>query len=305
MTSGNEIRVEKPWKTVLKTYIEKAGVMFVLGGVDTGKSTFIRWIANELLSNGVKPAIVDCDVGQSDIGPPTTIGMAVIKKRFSSYDEISADGLYFTGDVKPEGKLLQGLTGTIKMVEKARKADCSHIILNTTGWIHGAAIFYKHCKIDAILPQILVAFQKERELYPVTSPYRRMNSIKSFFIIPTSHARQREREERRKNREEHFSRYFHDAQLLAISTKKVGISGTHFPLTEDKIQDLLIVLIDDLGEHRALGIVRAYNTKTKMLEIESPFNDSPNEIRRIHFEHYRYNIVISQTEGINLFEENY
>ncbi|MCD4784237.1 MAG: hypothetical protein K8T10_10500 [Candidatus Eremiobacteraeota bacterium] len=288
MTLGDKIRVEKTWKTVLETYVEKGGVMFVLGGVDTGKSTFVRWIANELLYRGVKPAIVDCDVGQSDIGPPTTIGMAVIKKHFSGYDEISADGIYFTGDVKPEGRLLQGLTGTIKMVEKAKTESCSHIILNTTGWIHGAAIFYKHCKIDAFSPGMLVAFQKEKELYPITSPYRKMTSINSFFIVPTSAARQRDRDERRKNRSEHFFRYFKNAPLLAIPAKKMGISGTYFPIDGERVQDLLVALIDNSGEHRAIGIVKAYNTKIKMLEIKTPFDDKPNKIRRIHFEHFRY-----------------
>lgn len=289
MTLGNEIRIEKAWKSVLETYVEKGGVMFVLGGVDTGKSTYVRWIANELLSLNVKTAIVDCDVGQSDIGPPTTIGMAVIKKHFSCYDEISADSIYFTGDVKPEGRLLQGLTGTIKMVEKAKGESCSHIILNTTGWIHGAAIFYKHCKIDALSPGMLVAFQKEKELYPITSPYRKMSSIKSFFITPTSSARQRDRDERRKNRAEHFSRYFKNAPLLAIPAKRVGISGTHFPIDGESVQNLLVALIDNSGDHSAVGIVRAYNSKIKMLEIKSPFDDNPNKIRRIHFEHFRYN----------------
>lgn len=44
----------------------------ILGGSDTGKTSLVEYIANLLVSK-FKVGIVDCDMGQSHIGPPTTI----------------------------------------------------------------------------------------------------------------------------------------------------------------------------------------------------------------------------------------
>lgn len=46
--------------------------IMVLGGADTGKTTLIEYLA-DLLANKFSVGIVDCDTGQSHIGPPTTI----------------------------------------------------------------------------------------------------------------------------------------------------------------------------------------------------------------------------------------
>ena len=52
--------------------------MLIVGNTDTGKSTFGAYIINEALKIGLRPAIIDADIGQGDLAPPNTIGGAVI-----------------------------------------------------------------------------------------------------------------------------------------------------------------------------------------------------------------------------------
>jgi len=48
---------------------DRPGVTLLLGATDTGKTTLIRQLACSLALHG-RTAIIDCDVGQSSIGPP-------------------------------------------------------------------------------------------------------------------------------------------------------------------------------------------------------------------------------------------
>lgn len=300
MDYSNDIQIEKEWTAILQIFENLGGISIVVGGVDVGKSTFIRWLANELLVKGVRPAIVDCDVGQSDIGPPTTIGMALIQRHFACYEDISADEIYFVGSVQPSGHLLQGLTGTFRLANKALAKGATHVIVNTTGWIEGAAIIYKQCKIDALRPSVIVAFQREKELNAIVSAYKRMNSTSLHFLSPSPQVQVRERELRRARRAQNFDRYFRDSVLIALSVGRVGISGIEFPLTVERVKGQLIALIDDYDNHKALGIVETFNYKNRQLEIRTPFKGNISRIRRLHFE----NFLFTEGKGDDYSGEN-
>ena len=51
----------------------------VLGGTDSGKTTFCQYLLGRLKSQFLT-AYIDCDPGQSVIGPPTTVGLNVYPK---------------------------------------------------------------------------------------------------------------------------------------------------------------------------------------------------------------------------------
>jgi polynucleotide 5'-kinase involved in rRNA processing len=62
------------WRAVVKNIVEHAGAkeglkVLVLGDSNAGKSTFCLYLANRCISAGMKPCIVDSDIGQSDLGP--------------------------------------------------------------------------------------------------------------------------------------------------------------------------------------------------------------------------------------------
>ena len=88
--------------------IENPGVVFLMGALDTGKTSFGQILAQRAVAAGVRTAIVDADVVQSTMGPPTTTGMrgCDASTDFSTEGLRVADGLGFVGSLVPKGHLL-------------------------------------------------------------------------------------------------------------------------------------------------------------------------------------------------------
>lgn len=288
MIEENNITTDEKWLNVLDHYKRTGGILCCLGGVDTGKSTFVRWIANELVKAGKRPAIVDCDMGQSDIGPPATIGMAVIKAPFSGYGELTADDIYYMGGIQPTGQLMQCLTGVVRMTQRAGRMEASHILINTTGWIDGYGLFYKQSKIDAVLPSVIVAMENKRELRHITAAYKMMNSIRIFYLKPSPHIARRDTEHRRALRKQAFEKYFTDSATLDFDGGKTGISGIRPPLNWGKISRQLVALVDNKGKHAALGKIIDFDDRRKTIRIYTPYKSAIEMIKRIHFENFGY-----------------
>ncbi len=108
---------DKNWQ-LLVNKMEKetaGGIIYIIGSNDSGKSTLCRFLG-ENLSKDFRTAYVDCDPGQSLIGPPTTIGLEPL---FPSDNEKPNPYFYFVGSTTPRGHLLQSLAGIKKLSDKA------------------------------------------------------------------------------------------------------------------------------------------------------------------------------------------
>ena len=62
---------------ILSKGLLQTGICLILGGSDTGKTTLAAALT-KLLAKHQPVGIVDADIGQSHIGPPTTAGWAVV-----------------------------------------------------------------------------------------------------------------------------------------------------------------------------------------------------------------------------------
>jgi polynucleotide 5'-hydroxyl-kinase GRC3/NOL9 len=98
------------------------GVVLLLGGIDTGKTTFGIELLRRATGAGIPAGIVDADIGQSTVGPPTTVGL----KLGAGMEQVTretvraADGLGFVGSITPRGHLLGLVTATAKLTSRAR-----------------------------------------------------------------------------------------------------------------------------------------------------------------------------------------
>jgi len=104
------------WKKALKeilSYTTSPVVVTVIGGVDSGKTSFCVYLANNVVKKGLKVAIIDADLGQSDIGPPSTIGFCHVTASIKDLFEIKAENAFFVGLTSPNRSInlvLEGLT---------------------------------------------------------------------------------------------------------------------------------------------------------------------------------------------------
>ena len=123
--------------------------VLVIGGPDTGKTTLARALAAQMDN----AALVDLDMGQSNVGPPATVAWG----RSSGDGEVRAEEFYFTGSLSPPGSLLPTLAGARYMLDCALAA-CERAIIDTTGLVAGpVGLVLKQYKIELLSPDVVVA----------------------------------------------------------------------------------------------------------------------------------------------------
>jgi polynucleotide 5'-hydroxyl-kinase GRC3/NOL9 len=130
-----------------------AAMILVIGGADTGKTSLIEELVDELSRESLI-GIVDADIGQTHLGPPTTVAWGKVKGGFKGWDRITIEDFYFTGAISPPGNLLPLTVGTKLMADKAL-AGCDRVFVDTTGLVEDpVGRVLKQQKIDILAPDV-------------------------------------------------------------------------------------------------------------------------------------------------------
>ncbi len=210
---GDNLKLNnKAWND-LASLIGKNDTVMVIGRVDTGKSTLIKFLASKLNS-----FIVDADIGQSDVGPPTVVSLG---RKSSSCDKLEMIDGYFVGSTTPARHLLQMVVGTKKMADRAP----GPAIINTTGYVHGRpGRALKTYKIESIIPGLLILMERDREL----DYYRTFeNTGIEILRLPVSpEVVAKSKDDRRREREKAFREHFAGARDLRIDLAAYGLERT-------------------------------------------------------------------------------
>lgn len=252
---NQEYQINTDWKRLTEQIVMPNQRVLVLGASDTGKTTFCRYLIDAATTAMMKVALVDADIGQSQIGPPTTVGMKLYgptdttntntsetknfksDTRTSEINKInskieldsSADAIYFVGALSPQRNLLPILTGTRLMVDSAVDADADFIIIDTTGYVHdGAATMLKQQKIDLICPNHIVCIGRTKYLERIIGSYHNLNMLTIHYLQPHKLVRTKSSEARKGNRIKKFNEYFEDSDIQEIPFDQIKGSRTPF-----------------------------------------------------------------------------
>jgi len=213
--------------TQLVSDFHKPQIVFVIGAPDVGKTTFCCMLANAAVEAGLSTMIIDSDVGQSDIGPPTTIGLGRVHRMIGDLSEAEYVAGFFVGHVSPAGHLLPMVVGTKLMVDKAIANGAQFIIVDTTGLVKGlVGRELKLQKVRLIKPTSLVAIERGRELLHLLVVLERLKWLRVFRLDAPATARQRDKETRKSHREHKFRLAFKDAKEVEIPLSEVALLNT-------------------------------------------------------------------------------
>ena len=297
-----DITAPKQWHALLDVLEREKGIAMIIGAIDTGKSTLAKFLIFKLCQRGLKVALVDADIGQSFLGPPTTIGVSSFKSDPNWKLLLSPPEIFFVGSVTPEGYFPIHLEGVKRMVDKAISMATDVILVDTTGFVLGdTGRELKRRKIDLISPRFILALQKSEELEPILEHYNESPSLRIFRLPLSEHVRPRSMEERKIYRDGRFREYFKNSSVLELSIQEVRIEGeVHDPNGDTlpldwalRISGLLIGLKDSNGETLALGVIRNYIEEKKVVRVLTPLGDS-EKVKTIH---------LSSLKVIPLYEE--
>jgi polynucleotide 5'-kinase involved in rRNA processing len=257
------------------------GTIALLGGIDTGKTSFGLGLAEAARSRGISVAYVDADVGQSTIGPPACVGLKYCNAlaRVDASTVARADELGFVGSHSPDGHLVPLLTGTARLVHRAREAGCEIVVVDTSAMISGpyAEILQYH-KLDLIRPASVVGFQRGEELDPILGLANRFLPAQTTALKVESTVLERSAEERLASRERSFAASFNPP--LFRWRVKPTVFMPSLPLDVDlrRLDGLLVGLEDGRGRCRGIGVLE-YDGRENVLRMVSSVKEGARGLR--------------------------
>jgi polynucleotide 5'-hydroxyl-kinase GRC3/NOL9 len=281
-----EISASKEWFPLLEAIKQEKGIAILLGATDTGKSTLAQFLISSLCQQGLKVALVDADIGQSFLGPPTTIGFSVFKSDPDWHLILSPPEIFFVGSITPEGHFSVHLKGVKRMADKAASYGVDVILVDTTGFVSGeGGKELKQRKIDLLSPRLILALQKSNELEPILEHYKGNPHLRIIRLPLSEQVRPRSMDERRMYRTDKFQAYFKQSVIQELAFERLHIegevldpNGEALPLDWAlKINGLLIGLKDSNDETLALGLIRSSIAEKKIVRVSTPLR----EIERI------------------------
>ncbi len=162
----------------------------LIGASDTGKTTFAMEAINILILRGRLPvAVVNSDIGQSEIGPPGVVGLGWLPSDprpapIRSLGNIPLVAGGFVGATSPAANPMEWVTQTAQMVNLT---DQMHprpvsIMIDTPGYVTGSGVNALRSLIGLIRPNLILAFASGEELEPIIRPLA-MLSVPNLQIL--------------------------------------------------------------------------------------------------------------------------
>jgi polynucleotide 5'-kinase involved in rRNA processing len=260
--------------------VAQPGTVLLLGGIDAGKTTVALELLRRGLQSGLSVGLVDADVAQSTVGPPTTVGLRCPRPEDLTREGLRvADALSFAGAITPRGHLLSLVAATTKLVADARARSCELIVVDTTGFVSGLyGQLLKFHKLQLISPHYVLAFHRGGELEPLVGIARRFTSaeVVEHYVRPDLPARTVE--ERMVFREEQFAAYF-EAGVSRWKVKPSVFMPTLPPEFDLALLDGIVVGMED-GQGSCAGIgVLEYDDDQNVLRMVTPVTHGVRGLR--------------------------
>ena len=259
-------------QSVYERLLSEPGAVFLLGGVDTGKTSFALELVRRAGEAGLRCALVDSDIQTSTVGPPTTIGLKYFEPGADLSAEAlrAADALSFVGAISPRAHLLPLVTGTAKLVRRARQEGCDLVVVDTTSLVSGIyGQTLKYFKLDLIHPEYVVAFEQGGELEPIVGIAQRFTPSEVIEVDVPPQVVPRSVDDRTIFRENQFAAYFAGG-VSRWRVRPTVFMPTLPPEFDLAMLDGLVVGMED-GNGACVGIgVLEFDASEDFLRMVSP-----------------------------------
>jgi polynucleotide 5'-hydroxyl-kinase GRC3/NOL9 len=202
------------------------GTLVIAGASDTGKSTLACYLFQALCRKGRRVAYLDADVGQSTLGLPTTLNLALAAELGDdSFPPGGPEASFFVGATTPRGHMLPVVVGAYRLQQKALALGADAIVVDTTGLVEraqgGKAL--KQWKIALLAPSLVIGLQRSRELEPILWPLRREGQVRVVELPVSPHVVARIREARITRRRQRLAGYFEGARPHTVAWREMAV----------------------------------------------------------------------------------
>jgi len=259
------------------------GIVVVLGGADTGKTTLCTFLSNYLLSEDRQVAVVDADIGQTDLGPPTTMAAGEVRTKVTNLSQIKPSQRLFIGLTSPgyaKGKVVRSIK---RLVGYHTKPGIT-VIVNTDGWVSGSeAALYKLRMLDELHPDITLGVG-DGDISSILETGNRA----TLLVGSPDTIKERTRIDRRELRSLGYQKYLYGASLRTFRMN--GVKLRHCMATEgmnlgrvsrsslDNLKDTIVGFLDADDLLLEIGVLKHVVPSTRTVKIWSRVSNAPAKI---------------------------
>ncbi len=211
------------WDEVLSELTSGTGNILLLGGTDTGKTTFVNQIINRFIQTGQSSAIIDADLGQSEIGPPCCVALGYPNNEVKALSEIKPERLVFVGNTTPVDNLLELVTGIQRL---AAIGNGRRLVVDTGGYIQGfGAQRLIRSTCDLLTPDHIVLLQRDNEMHAISKLLKSRSIWKIHQPGVPDCIGGKARNYRIQRRVLKFAAYFSDASMHSFDLDDIALVG--------------------------------------------------------------------------------
>ena len=277
-SSSREIRgstLPTGWSEASEVLQQTLGVVVVIGDVDSGKSSLCTFLANEAIKRGLKVGIIDADVGQADLGPPTTITSSMAERPILDLQQLKPETSFFIGDTSPSS-VPEKLIHFLVRLKDDLVSSSDIVLVNTDGWIADTlAARHKLRLLSETSPALILGLDKGGELDPILQ----LATGTILKLESSSFAKTRTKEDRKKARDASYKRFLNGSKLLKIGLGKVKLrmfdqpQQTLFAGSKD-FRGLITGLLNADDSLDSIGRVKEFHGGTALVETHA--QETPN-----------------------------
>ena len=267
------------WHTTVEAILglqKRPAVVMILGAADCGKSSLCTYLVNKLIDGKCKVAVLDGDLGQSDIGPSATVGYGLTSKQISELYDLRLKNAFFVGVTSPLTAMSKTIEGLVTMEAEILKGQVDFVLVNTDGLVDGeVAVKYKADLVKSLKPDIIIGIQKQGELNPVITCLE----IPVFTVEPSFALNPRTPEKRKHLREMTYARYLKNAKLQIYPKSQVTIEPRNvLPKNQEPEKGILVGLCGRGSKFLGIGVLREVNQLRKALKVQTAVSAKPLRI---------------------------
>lgn len=254
-------------------------VTVIVGAGDTGKTTLAAGLAGALAARGARVAVVDADVGQSEIGPPTTVGLGHVRGTLGRLRDAELVALEFIGDTSPVRHIAQTADATGRLVRRALADGFAHVIVDTGGLVEGVlGLALKRAKVRAVDPDLVLVVQRRDESEPLARALGGGERPTVVRVPASPAATRRTQTQRRLHRDSTLRDYLNGAASVDMALDRLQARGTRGAPTAI-VEGLLVGVYGADDEALGIGRVRAVDRQGGRVVVDTPV--APARIARM------------------------
>ncbi|MGA2681256.1 MAG: Clp1/GlmU family protein [Candidatus Bathyarchaeia archaeon] len=265
----------KPLETILIMQ-KKPVVVLVLGKIDSGKSSYCTYLVNKLLDGKCRVAVLDGDLGQSDIGSSGTVSYAIASRPVAELYDLKLENAFFVGVTSPMMAIVTVIEGLAALKAEILQRPVDFVVVNTDGWVEGdIAVRYKTELVKELKPDIIVGVQAADEINKLIE-----NIGQAVLKVELSSSlSQRTAEKRKSLREMTYARYLKDAKLQNYPISQVVVEPPGgLPKNQTPEKGLLVGLYASASKFLGIGVLREINQVRRALKVQTAVSAKPLRI---------------------------